>query len=67
MTDQLPNYVLGDLYHYPNRSELFKLKYIERGVFVFECGHRVTHNVFKDMINALTKVQVIDDIQYKLI
>jgi hypothetical protein len=66
MTEQLPNYRLGDLYNYPNRRELFKLSYVERGVFVFDCGHRVTHNVFIDMVNAKTKIQVIDDTQLLL-
>ena len=41
--------MIGAVYKYPNHQQTFKLKAIEGFVYIFECGHRITDNVFKDL------------------
>jgi len=59
-------YYEGEEYKYPNYRKRFKLKSREEFIFVFECGHRVTDNVFKDLIRVKTGVQVYEDNQLEL-
>jgi hypothetical protein len=60
------NYTIGDDYSYPRQTKRFVLVGQERGIFIFNCGHRVTDNVFKDLVNCRTGVQVYQDTQLKL-
>jgi len=49
---------IGRSYRYPNHKKKFKLIEIINGfVYVFECGHRCTHNVFSDLIDCQTGTQ----------
>ena len=41
--------MIGLLYHYPNCNKSFKLSKIDGYSYIFECGHKVTDNVFKDL------------------
>ena len=45
---------IGHIYHYPNSNQLFKLKEYNENmtVFTFECCHKVTDNVFIDLIHV---------------
>lgn len=40
----------GNHYRYPNDNQIFILKEIKGFVYVFECGKRITDNVFVDLI-----------------
>ena len=51
-------YRIGENYKYPHSDKLFKLKKRVGHIFIFECGHRVTDNVFIDLIRIKTWVQV---------
>lgn len=42
--------MIGMIYHYPNSKRMFKLVEVNEWVYIFECGHRVTDNVFTDLI-----------------
>lgn len=60
------NYEIGAEYRYPLHKKRFKLTETNGLVFIFDCGHRVTNNVFMDLINCKTGVQVYKDIQPSL-
>lgn len=59
-------YQIGDNYHYPGCKKQFKLISVTKWMFVFECGKRVTDNVFLDMIHTKTKIQVYQQTQLSL-
>lgn len=60
------NYRIGEYYTYPNNND--KLKLIEKRnfIFIFECGHWCTDNVFIDLIRCKTNIQVYKDSQKQL-
>jgi len=60
------NYTIGRAYKYPNYSKKYVLERVDKWVYVFTCGHRVTENVFGDLIDTATGVQVYKDTQLKL-
>jgi hypothetical protein len=61
------NYEIGQEYRYPLGRRKFKLKETNGFVFLFECGHWCTDNVFVDLINVKTKIQNYKNNQLKLL
>lgn len=59
------NYEIGRYYKYPD-GDRFKLKEVIGYIFIFECGHRCTDTVFKDLIDCNTRIQVYRNNQLKL-
>jgi len=51
---ELKQYEIGAEYKYFSGRSRFKLKEVVMDIYVFECGHRVTGNVFEGMINCRT-------------
>ena len=41
--------MIGQSYTYPGKSKEFILSAIDGWIYIFQCGHRVTDNVFADM------------------
>jgi hypothetical protein len=66
MSKRILNYTIGAKYKYPNCNKVFVLKEVREFVFIFECGHWCTDNVFEDLINIETGVPVYNDNQLKL-
>ncbi len=60
------NFYIGEFYQYTNSKQRFKLKEKRFSVFVFECGHWCTDNVFLDLIGVKTNQLVCEDLQLKL-
>ena len=60
------NFYIGEYYQYTNSKQKFKLKEKRFSVFVFECGHCCTDNVFLDLIRVKTNQLVSEDLQLKL-
>lgn len=60
------NFYIGEYYQYTNSKQKFKLKEKRFSVFVFECGHWCTDNVFLDLIRVKTNQLVCEDLQLKL-
>lgn len=60
------NYRIGEFYHYPGYKKKFKLVEKRNFIFLFECGHWCTDNVFKDLIRSKTKIPVYKDLQLEL-
>ena len=62
------NAQIGQSYRYPNSSKKYKLTEISSNgfVYIFSCGHRCTDNVFADLINCSTGIQVGNDMQLQL-
>lgn len=58
--------VIGEYYRYPNGTKRFKLIAVDGWVYRFECGHRCTDAVFRDLIRVSTGIQVYQDIQTEL-
>ena len=44
--------MIGQYYKYQNTKQKFKLIDIVGFMYIFECGHRVTDNVFIDMVRC---------------
>jgi len=44
--------ILGAKYKYHDLDKIYVLKKIDRWLYVFECGHKVTDIVFRDLILA---------------
>jgi hypothetical protein len=44
-------YKIGRKYKYPKSNEKYVLKKVHNKIFIFECGHAVTDNVFLDLID----------------
>ena len=63
------NYQIGAKYRYPNQKKKFELLSVSENKcsFWFKCGHWCTDNVFIDLINVKTGVQVSNDKQLKLL
>lgn len=61
-------YEIGESYRYFSGRTNFKLIEVSKGIFIFECGHRVTDCVFQDLVNVKTDLSVFGDRnpQYKL-
>jgi hypothetical protein len=64
MTNQ--KYFIGEYYRYPNSQKEYKLLKVERFVYVFDCGHRISDNVFNDLIRVRTNIQVYLDTQLEM-
>ena len=60
------SYKIGRYYRYPNCDQKFKLKSANSFIFKFKCGHWCTDNVFMDLIDCATGIQVYNDLQLKL-
>lgn len=60
------NYEIGQKYKYPRSKKVFELIHVKGFIFKFKCGHWCTDNVFIDLINCKTGIQVCKDKQLKL-
>ena len=50
--------MIGKKYNYPNDDKIFTLKNItDDKMYIFECGHRITNSVFRDLIDIQTGIQ----------
>lgn len=47
---------MGAKYRYPNSSKVYELNKKVGCIYYFKCGHRVTDNVFEDLINTQTGI-----------
>jgi hypothetical protein len=56
-------YTIGRVYKYPLSHKKFKLIEASGFIFLFECGHWCTDNVFMDLIDCETGIQVYKDVQ----
>ncbi len=59
-------YTIGNLYNYPMKKQHFKLSKVNGYMFIFDCGHRVTDNVFFDLIDSSTGIQVCENKQLNI-
>ena len=57
------NYYIGEYYSYPKSKKRFKLTEKNGYIFLFDCGHWCTDNVFIDLIRVKTGIQVYKDKQ----
>ena len=64
MTEQ--KHFIGEFYRYPNSQKEYKLLKKDRYTYIFDCGHRVTDNVFADLIRVRTNKQVYLDTQLEM-
>lgn len=62
------NFRIGAKYKYFNSNKLFILESTNetKTVFYFSCGHWCTDNVFIDLFDIATGIQVSDDVQISL-
>lgn len=58
--------MIGEYFKYYNCKRLFKLVRIDGYMYVFECGHRVTDNVFIDLVRVKTGIPNYENNQLEL-
>ena len=58
--------MISEYFKYYKDKRLFKLVKIEGYMYVFECGHRVTDNVFEDLIRVKTGIANYENNQLEL-
>jgi hypothetical protein len=57
---------LNEYYKYPRSNKRYKLIEVDRWRYIFEDGHRVTDNVFCDLIRCKTGIQVYNEVQMEM-
>lgn len=60
------NYIIGHEYKYHSHKQKYKLKSVDRWVYIFDCGHRVTDCVFMDLIDCSTGIPVYKNNQLEI-